>query len=162
YLGQGYAWGVIPPQSIVLLIAALGYGLLLHRTTLGRGLYAIGFSPEGARYAGIPVAERLSLLYRLSGFTASLTAIVYVPHLGHAKAEAGTGYELMAITAVVLGGTSIFGGRGRIPGTVLGLFVIVVLQNGLRLSALPAELAGILVGVLLLVTIGLERWSLRP
>ena len=88
-----------------------------------------------------------------------MAAIIYVSHLGQAKADAGTGYELTAITAVVLGGTSIFGGRGTDPGTVLGLFAIVVLQNGLRLAALPAELAGILTGALLLAAISMERLS---
>ena len=121
----------------------------------GRALYAIGHSPEGARYAGIPVARRLSAVYILSGFAASLAAVIYVAHLGQAKSDAGTGYELMAITAVVLGGASIFGGRGTILGTVLGLFSIVLLQNGLRLTGQPAELAGILTGVLLVGTI----WS---
>ena len=81
-------------------------------------------------------------VYLLSGLAASLAAIIYVAHLGQAKSDAGTGYELMAITAVVLGGASIFGGRGTVLGTVLGLFAIVVLQNGLRLSAQPAELGG--------------------
>src|SRR5262249_17802124 len=78
-----------------------------------------------------------------------------------AKADAATGYELTAITAVVLGGTSIFGGRGTIHGTLLGLFAMVVLQNGLLLAALPTELAGILSGVLLLAAITLERFSER-
>jgi rhamnose transport system permease protein len=157
YLGQGYLGGGIPTQSMILLAAVAGYGLLLHRTAIGRSLYAIGFSVEGARYAGIPVKRCLSLVYLLSGFVASLAAIIYVAHLGQAKADAGTGYELMAITAVVLGGTSIFGGRGSVLGTVVGLFAIVVLQNGLRLAALPAELTGILVGALLLVTISLDQ-----
>jgi len=93
---------------------------------------------------------------------ASLAAIIYVAHLGQAKSDAGTGYELSAITAVVLGGASIFGGRGTITGTILGLFAIVILQNGLRLSGQPAELAGILTGVLLIATILLDRLSRRP
>ncbi|HVF87293.1 MAG TPA: substrate-binding domain-containing protein [Pyrinomonadaceae bacterium] len=158
YLGQGYLWGIVPPQAIILLVAVVGYWLMLHRTVIGRALYAVGHSPEGARYAGIPVTNRLSLVYVLAGLAASLAAIIYVAHLGQAKADAGTGFELMAITAVVLGGTSIFGGRGTITGTILGLFAIVILQNGLRLSALPAELTGILTGVLLIITIAADRF----
>ena len=73
------------------------------------------------RYAGLPVERLVALAYVLSGLVASLAAIIYVAHLGQAKADAGTGYELAAITAVVLGGTSIFGGRGSVPGTLLGL-----------------------------------------
>jgi rhamnose transport system permease protein len=159
FLGQGYIRGRIPAQLPILLVAAVGFWVLLQRTTVGRGLYAIGLSPEGARHAGIPVGRRLALVYGLSGTVASLAAIIYVAHLGQAKADAGTGYELDAITAVVLGGTSIFGGRGTIQGTVLGLFAIVVLQNGLRLAALPTELAGILTGGLLLAAISAERLS---
>lgn len=156
FLGQGYLFGVIPAQLPVFVIAAIAFWALLERSVIGRTLYAIGYSTEGARYAGIPVAKSLALMYVLSGVTASLAAIVYVAHLGQAKADAGTGYELMAITAVVLGGTSIFGGRGHIHGTLLGLFAIAVLQNGLRLSDLPAELAGIFAGLLLLTTITLD------
>jgi rhamnose transport system permease protein len=159
FLGQGYFLGGVPAQLPILLVAAVGFWALLQRTTVGRGLYAIGLSPDGARHAGIPVERRLGLVYVLCGAVSSLAAIVYVSHLGQAKADAGTGYELAAITAVVLGGTSIFGGRGTVQGTALGLFAIVVLQNGLRLAALPAELAGILTGGLLLAAISAERLS---
>jgi rhamnose transport system substrate-binding protein len=159
FLGQGYVGGIIPTQLLFLVFAIAAFGWWLHRTAFGRSLYAIGYSPEGARYAGINVSRRLMLVYMVSGLAASVSAIIYVAHLGQAKSDAGTGYELMAITAVVLGGASIFGGRGTILGTVLGLFAIVVLQNGLRLSRQPAELAGILTGVLLLVTIVLNRFS---
>jgi rhamnose transport system substrate-binding protein len=157
FLGQGYVFGFIPTQLFILIFAIAGFVWWLHRTIYGRSLYAIGFSAEGARYAGIPVARRLVLVYMLSGLVSSLAAIIYVAHLGQVKSDAGTSYELMAITTVVLGGTSIFGGRGTILGTMLGLFAIVILQNGLRLSAQPAELAGILTGVLLVGTILIDR-----
>lgn len=157
FLGQGYWLGFLPPQTLILIAAAIFYFLLMHRTVIGRSIYAIGFSAEGARFAGIPVAKRTALVYVLSGLAASLAAVIYIAHLGQAKSDAGTGYELIAITAVVLGGTSIFGGRGTVLGTMLGLFAIVILQNGLRLAALPTELAGILTGALLVVTICIER-----
>ncbi|HKI19480.1 MAG TPA: substrate-binding domain-containing protein, partial [Isosphaeraceae bacterium] len=157
FLGQGYSFGGVPTQVPIFVLVAFGFWVLLHRSAIGRGLVAIGYSPEGARYAGLPVDRLVRLVYVLSGLVASLAAVIYVSHLGQAKADAGTGYELAAITAVVLGGTSIFGGRGSVPGTLLGLFAIAVLQNGLRLADLPAELAGVLTGTLLLVAIGLDR-----
>jgi rhamnose transport system permease protein len=157
FLGQGYSLGGVPAQVPIFVVVAFAFWLLVHRTTIGRGLVAIGFSPDGARYAGLPVNRLVASVYILSGLVASLAAVIYVAHLGQAKADAGTGYELAAITAVVLGGTSIFGGRGSVAGTLLGLFAIAVLQNGLRLADLPAELAGVLTGALLLLAIGLDR-----
>jgi rhamnose transport system substrate-binding protein len=161
FLGQGYVVGLIPAQLLILIVAIVGWAWQLHRTGFGRSLYAIGCSSEGTRYAGIPVGRRLGSVYLLSGVSASLAAVIYVAHLGQAKSDAGTGYELMAITAVVLGGASIFGGRGTVLGTVLGLLAIVILQNGLRLSSQPAELAGILTGALLIGTILADRLSSR-
>jgi rhamnose transport system substrate-binding protein len=161
YLGQGYLGGVIPAQTPVFLFLAAFYWLLLHRTIFGRAFRAIGFAPDGARWAGIPVNRRLALVYTLSGFTAAVASLIYVAHLGQARSDAGTGYELLAITAVVLGGAEITGGRGSIWGTLLGLCAIVVLQNGLRVSAFPAELAGILTSAILVTTIALGRWKRR-
>lgn len=159
FLGQGYVGGIVPTQLLILIPAMAAIWWWLHRTAFGRSLYAIGFSQEASRYAGIKVRRRLNFVYCLSGLAASLAAVIYVAHLGQAKSDAGTGYELTAIAAVVLGGASIFGGRGTLLGTVLGLFAIVILQNGLRLSGQPAELAGILTGVLLVATIMLDRLS---
>jgi rhamnose transport system permease protein len=150
--GQGY-YGVIPAQVPVFAFAAVSVWLLVHRTTIGRSFRAIGFSPEGARYAGLPVERRLTLAYVLSGAVAALAALIYVARVGQAKADAGTGYELLAITAVVLGGTSIFGGVGTVQGTLLGVATLAVLKNGLQLSDQPSELAGILTGALLLVVL---------
>ncbi|HYE58502.1 MAG TPA: substrate-binding domain-containing protein, partial [Rhodothermales bacterium] len=161
FLGQGYVGGLVPAQLFVLTLAVAAFAWWIHQTGSGRSLYAIGLSPEGARYAGIDVPRQLTVVYVLSGLMASVAAVIYVAHLGQAKADAGTGYELAAITAVVLGGASIFGGRGTVLGTVLGLLAIVILQNGLRLSGLPSELAGLLTGVLLVATILVDRLSRR-
>jgi rhamnose transport system substrate-binding protein len=161
FLGQGYFGGWMPAQLPILLVAAVAFWVLLHRSAIGRMLSAIGFSPEGARHAGINVERRVALTYVLSGLCAGIGAVIYVARVGQAKADAGSGYELSAITAVVLGGTSIFGGTGSIIGSLLGLFAIAILQNGLRLADLPPELAGILTGVLLLVAIGAD-WRHRP
>jgi rhamnose transport system permease protein len=161
FLGQGYLWGVIPTQLPLFLLVLAAYAVLLHRSVIGRALYAIGFTAAGARYAGIPVQRRIALIYLLSGVASSLAAIVYVAHLGQARSDAGTGYELDAITAVVLGGTSVFGGRGTLWGTLLGLFSISVLRNGLQLAALPSELAGVMTGTLLIVTIAIDRLRAR-
>jgi rhamnose transport system permease protein len=161
FLGQGYLAGVIPTQLLVFVPVCAAYAALLHRTVIGRAWYAMGFTAEGARYARIPVARRTRLVYLLSGIASSLAGLIYVAHLGQAKADAGTGYELSAITAVVLGGTSVFGGRGTIWGTLLGLFSLTVLQNGLRLAALPSELTGVLTGVLLVGIIGADQMRRR-
>ena len=160
-LGQGYLWGVIPAQVPLLALAFGGYYVLVHRSVLGRGLFTIGFSATGARYAGLPVARRLALVYVLSGLMASVAALVYVAHLGQARSDAGTGYELDAVTAVVLGGTSIYGGRGTLWGTLIGLLSLAVLKNGLQLAALPTELTGVLTGVLLIITIAIDRVGRR-
>jgi rhamnose transport system permease protein len=152
-LGQGDFIGV-PSQAFVLVAVAIAFWLLLHRMTIGRTLRAIGFAPEGARYAGLAVTRSTGLVYVLSGAAAGLASLLYVSRLGQAKADAGTGFELMAITAVVLGGTSIFGGRGTIAGTLLGVAILGVLQTGVRLADLPAELAGVLTAILLILALG--------
>ena len=161
FLGQGYLGGVVPVQLPFFAAVFAGYWMLLHRSVIGRALYAIGFAPAGARYAGLPVAKRIGLMYLLSGLVASATAILYVAHLGQAKPDAGTGYELDAITATVLGGTSVFGGRGSVWGSLLGLFSLTVLQSGMRLAALPSEFTGVLTGVLLLITVSIDRWRMH-
>jgi rhamnose transport system permease protein len=159
--GQGYYGGVVPAQVPVLALVSVGVWLLVHRTTFGRSFRAIGFSPEGARYAGLPVERRVALAYVLSGAVAGLAALIYVARVGQAKADAGTGYELLAITAVVLGGASIFGGVGSVHGTLLGVATLAVLKNGLTLSDQPSELAGILTGALLLAVLAGEAVAKR-
>ena len=152
FLGQE-RWLGIPAQTPIFILVAIAILFLVHRTTFGRSFRAIGFSPEGARYAGLPVERRIALLYVLAGVVAALASIIYTARLGQAKADAGTGYELFAITAVVLGGTSIFGGIGSVHGTLLGVAAIAVLNNGLVHAMQPREVAGMLTGALLLLAL---------
>jgi rhamnose transport system permease protein len=152
FLGQE-RWLGVPAQAPVFIVVAVGVWLLVHRTTFGRSFRAIGFAPEGTRYAGIPVEGRIALAYVLAGIIAALAAIIYTSRLGQAKADAGMGYELFAITAVVLGGTSIFGGIGSVHGTLLGVAAIAVLNNGLVHARQPREMAGMLTGLLLILAL---------
>ena len=158
FLGQERALG-LPTQAWLFFGVAVAMWLLVHRMTFGRSFRAIGFAPEGARYAGLPINARLGLVYIIAGVIAALAAIIYTARLGQAKADAGTGYELFAITAVVLGGTSIFGGIGSVHGTLLGVAAIAVLKNGLaclpvvmRMNA-AEEMSGLLTGALLLLAL---------
>ena len=155
-LGNGFLLGV-PVQAWVFLIIAAAVWLLVHRTTFGRSFRAIGFAPEGARYAGLPVERRLGLAYLLAGAVAGLAAVIFVSRVTEARANAGLGYELAAITAVVLGGTSIFGGIGTVHGTLLGVAAVAVLANGLSrivaITAISRELSGLLTGALLLLAL---------
>jgi len=152
FLGQE-RWLGIPAQAPLFIVVAVTVWLLVHRTTFGRSFRAIGFAPEGARYAGLPVERRIAMVYVLAGVVAALAAIIYTARLGQAKADAGTGYELFAITAVVLGGTSIFGGIGSVHGTLLGVAAIAILNNGLVHARQPREVAGMLTGLLLILAL---------
>jgi rhamnose transport system permease protein len=151
-LGQERTLG-LPTQIWIFILAAVVVWLLVHRTTFGRSFRAIGFAPQGARYAGLPVERRLAMVYVFAGIIAALAAVIYTARLGQAKADAGTGYELFAITAVVLGGTSIFGGVGSVHGTLLGVAAVAVLNNGLVHARQPREVAGMLTGALLLLAL---------
>ena len=162
-LGNGNIAG-IPTQVIIFVAVAIGIYLLVHHTTFGRSFRAIGYSPEGARYAGIPVQRNTGFVYILAGAISGLAAVILVARLGEARANAGIGYELLAITAVVLGGTSIFGGSGTVCGTLLGYIAVAILGNGLSritdyqlfeksISSNARELSGMLTGVLLIVAL---------
>jgi rhamnose transport system permease protein len=164
-LGNSQVAG-LPAQMWIFLFVALGIYLLVHHTTFGRSFRAIGYSPEGSRYAGLPVNRNISLAYILAGAVAGLAAIIFVARLGEARANAGIGYELLAITAVVLGGTSIFGGSGTVIGTLLGYVAVAVLTNGLkrvmdyqfldrRISDMASELSGLLTGLLLIAALAI-------
>jgi len=166
WIGQAGPGG-LPVQAWILGLVAVAAGLVVHRGVWGRSWRAIGFAPEGARYAGLPVTRRVAMAYLAAGGVVALAALTYTARLGTAKADAGMGYELAAITAVVLGGTSIFGGIGSVHGTLLGVAAIAILTNGL--TRIPAtlsfagELSGLFTGVILILALSgstlSRRWS---
>lgn len=156
----------LPAQVWVFFAVAAGIWFLVHRTTFGRSFRAIGYAPEGARYAGIPVGRNTGLAYVIAGAVAGLAAVILVARLGEARANAGIGYELLAITAVVLGGVSIFGGSGTMFGTILGWIALAILNNGLTrisdykimdqtVASVARELSGLLTGLLLLAALAI-------
>ncbi len=151
-LGQGQVAGV-PTQLWLLGVVALVAAIVLARTTLGRTTYAIGSNEVAARFSGLGVNGTKIAIYSASGLAAATAAAIFVSRVSTTRSDMGTGIELDAITAVVLGGTSIFGGRGTIVGTLLGLILIQALKNGLSLAGVKSDGTVVLIGAVLILTI---------
>lgn len=143
----------VPLQVWLVIIFVIIAGVILARTTFGRGLYAMGNNEVAARFAGIPVDRYKLIIYTFSGFMAALSGFIVVSEVSTTRSTLGTGVELDVITAVVLGGTSIFGGSGTILGTVLGLFLIRVLQSGLQFAGLSNDETVMAVGAVLIISV---------
>lgn len=152
FLGQGEIAG-IPVQVIILVVMVALFWFLLAKTTLGRSLYAIGSNEVAARYAGIPVDRIKVLAYGLSGLMSGLAAVIFVSRVSTTRSDMGSGLELDVIAAVVLGGTSIFGGRGTIVGTILGFLLIGLLKNGLALTGVKGDATIVVIGLVLILAI---------
>lgn len=151
-LGSGEFLGV-PIQLWLLGIFIVLAAIVLGLTVWGRSVYAIGYNETAARFSGIQVDRVKLAVYSASGFAASMAAVIFVSRVSTTRSDMGTGIELDAITAVVLGGTSIFGGRGTIIGTVLGLTLIQALKNGLSLAGVKSDGTIVLIGFVLILTI---------
>jgi rhamnose transport system permease protein len=148
WIGTGSAWGV-PVPVWVCGVAVVLAGVLTARGVMGFRVYAIGDSERAARYAGVPVDRAKLVLYTLSGVVAGVCAVLLVARRNTAKADMGAGLELEAITAVVLGGASINGGRGRVLGTVLGVVLIHEVREFVSWHWARDELILIVVGAIL-------------
>jgi rhamnose transport system permease protein len=129
-----FAGTFIPNTMVLFAILAVAFGILLHATPFGRSVYAIGANEEAARFAGLPVRRVKLILFVLSGAVAALAGVVISLRNSTAAANVGQGFELTAITAVLLGGVSIFGGRGTIGGVILALLLLGGIQKALTLS----------------------------
>jgi len=159
-LGQGDVFGV-PTQLWILLVAIIVFWVVLARTTFGRSLYAIGSNEEAARFSGIPVDRVKLIIYSLSGTMAGLAGYIFVSRVSTTRSDMGTGLELDAIAAVVLGGTSIFGGVGTIAGTVIGFTLIQLLKNGLALSGVKGDATIVVIGTVLILSILVSNFLQR-
>ena len=151
-IGQGQLLGV-PVQLWILGLVTLIAAIVLGLTVWGRSIYATGYNQTAARFSGIQVDRITLAVYASSGFAAALAAVIFVSRVSTTRSDMGSGIELDAITAVVLGGTSIFGGRGTIVGTVLGLVLIQALKNGLSLAGVKSDGTIVLIGAVLILTI---------
>ncbi len=156
WFGAGNVLGLQAPIAIMLVIYAVGW-VLLERTPFGRYVYAIGGNETATRLSGVRVGRVKLAIYALSGFTAAIAAVVLTGRLMSGQPNAGQGFELDAIAAVVLGGTSIAGGRGSLVGTLLGALLLGVLNNGLNMVGVNPYVQTVVKGVIILLAIFIGR-----
>lgn len=155
-LGKGYFFGIPVPVVTTALAFAVLY-FILHKTTFGRRVYAVGGNEDASRLSGINVDRIKIAVYSLTGMLAALSALILTSRLNSAQPTAGTSYELDAIAAVVLGGTSLTGGKGWIFGTLVGALIIGVLNNGLNLIGVSSFFQQVVKGAVILFAVLLDR-----
>jgi ribose transport system permease protein len=155
-LGNARLFGVVPVPAFIMLGAFALTGLLLHRTAFGQHLYAIGGNREAARYVGIPLARRETTVYVLCSLLAGLAGLIHASQLYSAEPAAGQGFELNAIAAVVVGGTSFTGGIGTMAGTLIGAVIIGILDKGLNQAGVHFSLQYIIKGLVVLGAVYLD------
>jgi rhamnose transport system permease protein len=154
YFGQGKVFGSLIPFSVALfIILAVIFGLVLHRTTFGRYLFSIGNNENATAYSGVPVAKIKFIIYTLSGFMAALAGLILAARFGSTRPDIGTGLELSVITAAVLGGVDINGGKGTMLGAALSLVLIGLMRFGMGLLNIQGQVQGIAIGILLILSI---------
>lgn len=156
--GQGYVW-IIPVPVILMCIMALILTIFLKYSWYGRHIIAIGGNAEGAKAAGIDVEKIKRLAYVIMGLFAGLSALVMTGRLGSAQTTAGQGMEMDAVAAVVLGGTSLYGGKAKVLGTILGCFAVGIINNGLNLAHVDANWQIVVKGLLIIIAIIIDSQS---
>jgi len=156
FMGRGYLFGIPFPIIIMIIAFAILY-MVLHKTTFGRKTYALGGNEEAAYVAGVNTKRVTMIIYTLSGLMASVAGVILTSRLSSAQPDAGTSYEMDAIAAVVLGGTSLAGGKGRIFGTLIGALIIGTLNNGMNLLGISSFYQQIVKGIVIIVAVLLDR-----
>lgn len=155
-LGNARLFGVVPVPVLLMAAAFAVTGILLHRTRFGQHLYAIGGNREAARFTGIHLARNEIIVYMLCSLLAGLAGIIHTSQLYSAEPGSGIGFELNAIAAVVVGGTSFTGGIGTVPGTLLGAIIIGILDKGLNQAGVHFSLQYIVKGTVILAAVYLD------
>jgi rhamnose transport system permease protein len=143
----------IPLVMIPFAVLTVAFVVLLHFSTFGRGIYEIGLNDEAAHFTGVNVARTKFILFVLSGVVSAFAGIYFTLRYGSARGDNATGYELQVIAAVLLGGVSIFGGRGRLHGVLAGVVLIGVISSALRLESVTVNVTNIIVGLLLVASV---------
>ncbi len=155
FFGQGYVWWVVSCELLLFVVAAVAYWALLHRTSFGRRVFAIGNNPVAAQFSGVRVGRIKFILFCLTGLMSGIAAVLITSRLGSTRPSIAQGYELEIITMVVLGGVNILGGAGSILGVVLAALIMGLVTFGLGLLNVPGIVMSIFVGLLLIVVIAL-------
>jgi rhamnose transport system permease protein len=155
YFGQGYVVSVVSFELVLFIVAAFAFGFVLHFTSFGRRIFAIGANPIAAHYSGVDVERIKFQLFCLTGLMSGVAAVLITSRLGSTRPSIAQGYELDVITMVVLGGVSIQGGAGSIPGVVLAACIMGLVTFGLGLLNIPSPVMSIIVGAMLIVVIAL-------
>ncbi|WP_407148372.1 ABC transporter permease [Bradyrhizobium sp. ORS 86] len=153
-------WGVLPVPSVFFLAAIVLFGAILRFTTFGRYTYAIGGNVEAAKLSGIKVAQVQLTAYLLSGLLAGIAGVLFVAQYRQGKPDAGTGLELDAIAAVVIGGTSLMGGRGGLAGTFVGVLIFGLLSDILQLQNIDSNVQLLMKGLIIVCTVLVQEQNL--
>jgi ribose transport system permease protein len=161
WLGRGVGLFSIPHAVVLMVLIYIVAHILMSRTVLGRYIYAVGGNPEAARLSGVRVGAVLMFVYTLCGAMAGLGGIVLASQLKSASPTYGLMYELYVIAAVVVGGTSLAGGEGRIFGTLIGAFIIAVIQNGMNLTGVESYTQKVVLGLVILGAVLLDMMKKR-
>jgi len=159
-IGSGYLFGLPIPVYLLLIFLAIGTAFA-QRTIWGQEIYAVGANPVAARLSGIPVARRLLLVYGVSGTMAGLASIIFLARLNSAEADIGESLTLPAIAAVLIGGTSLFGGVGTVFGTFIGALILTLVLNGMNLLSVNANWQPFITGVIVIVAVWLDMTTRR-
>jgi len=157
----GGLWNGIPMSVVIALVVAVLMWFITSKTTFGRNLYAIGGNRDSAWYSGINVKMHILAVHTISGLCAGICGSVLTARLGAAEPNGATGYETDAIAAAIIGGTSFFGGKGTIPGVIIGALILGLINNGLNMCSVPTFYQNLATGLLLIIAVALDTFIAR-